>query len=77
MKQYTEKELKQIFENNSNCYADSDEVIMAMDRDKFIEVLKELNVVLSENSELAYCSYCLQTTNHINNICQKHKNELK
>jgi len=23
--------------------------------------------------ELHYCSHCLQMTNHINNVCQKHK----
>ena len=45
MKKYTEEELKQIFENRSNCYADSDEVIMAMDKDRFIEVLKELKIL--------------------------------
>lgn len=25
--------------------------------------------------ELAFCPYCLQMTNHINNVCQKHKNK--
>jgi hypothetical protein len=25
--------------------------------------------------ELAYCPFCLQMTNHLNNICQKHKDE--
>ena len=45
MKKYTEEELKQIFKNRSNCYADSDEVIMAMDEEQFIKVLKELKIL--------------------------------
>ncbi|MCK9320222.1 hypothetical protein [Methanoculleus sp.] len=45
MKKYTEEELKQIFKNRSNCYADSDEVIMAMDEEQFINVLKELKIL--------------------------------
>ncbi len=45
MKKYTEEELKQVFENNSNCYADSDEVVMAMDKERFIETLKELKIL--------------------------------
>jgi hypothetical protein len=57
MKKYTEEELKQVFENRSNCYADSDEVIMAMDKDRFIEVLKELKILpiqrVSNNEALA------------------------
>jgi len=56
MKKYTEEELRQIFKNKSNCYADSDEVIMAMDEDRFIEVLKELKILpiqrVSQRSEL-------------------------
>lgn len=45
MKKYTEEELKQVFENNSNCYADSDKVVMAMDKERFIETLKELKIL--------------------------------
>lgn len=45
MKKYTEEELKQIFKNRSNCYADSYEVIMAMDEEQFINVLKELKIL--------------------------------
>ncbi len=42
---HTEEELKQVFENNSNCYADSDEVVMAMDKERFIETLKGLKIL--------------------------------
>lgn len=56
MKKYTEEELKQIFENRSNCYVDSDEVIMAMDKDRFIEVLKELKILpIQRVSNSVYC----------------------
>lgn len=55
MKDYTEKELKQIFENRSNCYADSDEVIMAMDKDRFIEVLKELKILPIQRVSNSVC----------------------
>jgi len=47
---YTEKELKEIFENNSNCYADTDEVVMAMDVERFVEVLKKIGVI--DNKEI-------------------------
>lgn len=36
-----EKYLRQLFKNRSNCYADADSVIQAMDEDCFIETLKE------------------------------------
>lgn len=36
-----EQKLRQLFKNRSNCYADSDEVIPAMDEDCFIETVKE------------------------------------
>ena len=56
MKKYTEEELKQVFESRSNCYADSDEVIMTMDKDRFIEVLKELKILpIQRVSNSAYC----------------------
>lgn len=45
MKKYTEEELKQIFENRSNCYADCEDVVMAMDKDRFIEVMRELKIL--------------------------------
>jgi hypothetical protein len=36
------EELAQIFENNSNCYADCDEVILAMDKQRFVKVVSEI-----------------------------------
>ena len=56
MKKYTEEELKQIFKNRSNCYADSDEVIMAMDEQRFIETLKELKILPRQRvSKRCFC----------------------
>jgi tRNA(Ile2) C34 agmatinyltransferase TiaS len=58
MEKYTEEELKQVFENRSNCYADSDEVIMAMDKDRFIEVLKELKILPIQRVMNQVCPKC-------------------
>jgi len=57
MKKYTEEELKQIFENRSNCYADSDEVVMAMDKERFIETLRELKILPIQNV-MQSCDTC-------------------
>ena len=37
-------DLKQTFENNSNCYADTTDqsVVLAMDADKFVEVVRKI-----------------------------------
>lgn len=47
IKNYSEEELKQIFENRFDCYADTtdDSVVMAMSKERYIEVLKELNII--------------------------------
>ena len=37
-----EEELRQLFKNRSNCYADADDVIQAMDENCFVETIKEL-----------------------------------
>lgn len=40
---------------------------------------KTLKVFISDKKdefELAYCPYCLQMTNHLNNVCQKHNNNV-
>lgn len=44
MKRYTKEELETIFENNFDCYADTtnDSVEMAMTKERYIEVLREL-----------------------------------
>jgi hypothetical protein len=36
-----EAKLRQLFKNRSNCYADADDVIQAMDENCFIETIKE------------------------------------
>jgi len=56
MKKYTEEELKQIFKNRSNCYADSNEVIIAMDKDRFIEVLRELKILPIQNVSVLFAA---------------------
>ena len=44
MKEYTEEELKEIFENNFDCYADTedDTIVMAMSKERYIEVMSKL-----------------------------------
>jgi hypothetical protein len=54
----TETELRQIFKNNSNCYADTwktdggrmqeGEIILAIDEDKFIEIFNQQTKELQE-----------------------------
>jgi len=36
-----EAKLRQLFKNRSNCYADSEDVVQAMDEDCFIETINE------------------------------------
>ena len=36
-----EAKLRQLFKNRSNCYADADDVIQAMDENCFIKTIKE------------------------------------
>jgi hypothetical protein len=36
-----ENKLRQLFKNRSNCYADADEVVQAMDEDCFISTINE------------------------------------
>lgn len=42
-----EKELRQLFKNRSDCYADTEggEVIQAVTEDRFIEVLREVKIL--------------------------------
>ena len=42
---YTEEELIVIFNNNSDCYADCDDVVMAMTAERFVKTLKELEII--------------------------------
>ena len=41
MIQIDEQKLRQLFKNRSNCYADAEDVIQAMDEDFFIETVNE------------------------------------
>lgn len=45
IKYYSEEELKEIFENRFDCYANTndDSVVLAMTKERYLEVLKELN----------------------------------
>lgn len=36
-----EQKLRQLFKNRSNCYADAEDVVQAMDEDCFIETVNE------------------------------------
>jgi hypothetical protein len=52
-----EAKLRQLFKNRSNCYADADDVIQAMDEDCFISTIKEWQQERSyseEDLEVAY-----------------------
>ena len=67
-----EKELRQLFKNLSDCYADTwldigiemqqGEVIQAMTEDRFIETLKEAKLLAAPavvgRSELLICPHC-------------------
>ena len=41
MIQIEEQKLRQLFKNRSNCYADAEDVLQAMDEDCFIETVNE------------------------------------
>ena len=52
-----EQKLRQFFRNNSNCYADSDDIIQAMDEDCFIVMVnawQQRKIYSEENLKLAF-----------------------
>jgi hypothetical protein len=52
MKNYTIKELEEIFYNNFDCYADNpDKLIPAMSRDKYLEIINKLRKEGIRNNE--------------------------
>lgn len=59
MIQINEQKLRQLFKNRSNCYADADDVIQAMDEGCFIETINE---ALSQHdvikNEVVVCPKC-------------------
>lgn len=55
-----EQKLRQLFKNRSNCYADADDVIQAMDEDCFIKTVNEalhLHDVVGRSEQLV-CPAC-------------------
>lgn len=74
MRIYTEEELGQIFDNRSNCYAEGIDVVMAMDKERFIEVVKELNIFpTNESKECKVFSPDKSTSSATKCICGKEK----
>lgn len=55
MIQIDEQKLRQLFKNRSNCYADAEDVVQAMDEDCFIEAVNEalrLFAVVGQSEQL-------------------------
>jgi len=60
MIQIDEQKLRQLFKNRSNCYADAEDVVQAMDEDCFIETINEalrLFAVVGRSEQLV-CRIC-------------------
>jgi hypothetical protein len=55
---------------------DSGETSVNREARVIIKALGDAGYIISKAPvfELAFCPYCLQMTNHIENVCQKHKN---
>ena len=53
----TEQKLREIFKNKSNCYADSDDVVQAIDEDRFVTLVTEI-LELSHNNKNTPCDSC-------------------
>jgi hypothetical protein len=51
METIKEYKLRQLFKNRSNCYADSEDVVQAMDENCFIETIKECQQERSYSEE--------------------------
>lgn len=67
--------LGQIFENNSNCYADTEDesVVMAMDKEQFIKVVYEL-LQLNNKTELSNnCNIPVVSSTVSKNCTYEHK----
>lgn len=64
MIQIDEQKLRQLFKNRSNCYADAEDVVQAMDEDCFIETVNEalrLFAVVGRSEQLS-CETCIFNT---------------
>jgi len=85
MKKNIEDELRQQFRNRSNTYSCSDESIMTMDEDRFIQIIVELNLLtipivikslkgMEEATILDYCNEIkemIELPSHSNNEWKK------
>lgn len=73
----TEEQLEKLIERlNTNIHKITDrkgESGMQISQSVSSTIYNYLNKNCSPEFVLSYCPYCLQMTNHINNICQKHK----
>jgi len=60
MIQIDEQKLRQLFKNRSNCYADAEYVVQAMDEDCFIETVNEALrlFAVSGSSAVNRCNEC-------------------
>lgn len=56
MIQIDEQKLRQLFKNRSNCYADAEDVIQAMDEDCFIETVNEALRLFAVSSSVCPCN---------------------
>jgi hypothetical protein len=58
---YTKEELKTIFANNFDCYADTNDesVVMAMTEERYIEVLRELKILPIQDVSVAKRKVCV------------------
>lgn len=77
MIQIDEQKLRQLFKNRSNCYADAEDVMQAMDEDCFIETVNEAlrihDVVGRSEQLIAFCDWYKTTDfnceGHSSNDC--------
>jgi len=56
----TKSEIEQLFENNYNCYADTknDDIVIAMTKDKFVEIVSQMQLPVILQGELLPCPFC-------------------
>lgn len=83
MIQIDEQKLRQLFKNRSNCYADAEDVVQAMDEDCFIETFNEalrLFAVVERSEQFCSCSFVMMMRNSETDVaycaeCGKEVNE--
>ena len=80
MIQIDEQKLRQLFKNRSNCYADAEDVVQAMDEDCFIEAVNEalrLFAVVGRSEQLICSHYVTNIKNTNCKYCGQPKKEHK